>query len=84
VEQTIAATIEERMRRRGHLDAEMAGAEMARDLDPSERGRGKSERLLDVLLPRAQSFPPPRPGAVRRGKGGLGAGEASSAEPAPQ
>jgi hypothetical protein len=84
VEQTIAATIEERMRRQGHLDAEMAGAEMARDLDPPERGRGKSERLLDVLLPRAQSFPPPGPGAVRRGEGGLGAGEASSAEPAPQ
>ena len=84
MEQTIAATIEERMRRRGHLDAEMAGAEMARDLDPPERGRGKSERLLDVLLPRAQSFPPPGPGAVRRGEGGLGAGEASSAEPAPQ
>ena len=80
------ATIEERIRRRGHLNPEMADAEMARDpLDPSERGRGKSERLLDVLLPRVQSFPPPGPGGVRRAEGGVGAtGEASSAGPAPQ
>lgn len=84
VEQTIVATIEERIQRRGHLDAESTGAEMARGLDQSERGRGKSERLLDVLLPRVQSLPPPGPAAVRRAEGGVGAGEASSAEPAPQ
>ena len=58
VERTIVATIEERIRLQGDLDAESARAEMARALDPAERGRGKSERLLDVLLPRAQSSPP--------------------------
>jgi len=85
VERTIVATIEERIRRRGHLNPEMADAEMARGhLEPSERGRGKSERLLDVLLPKVQSFPPPGPGGVRRAEGGVGAGEASSAGPAPQ
>ena len=63
MERTIVATIEERIRLQGDLDAESARAEsaraeMARALDPAERGRGKSERLLDVLLPRAQSSPP--------------------------
>ena len=58
VERTIVETIEERIRLQGDLDAESARAEMARALDPAERGRGKSERLLDVLLSRAQSFPP--------------------------
>jgi len=58
VERTIVETIEERIRLQGDLDAESARAEMARALDPAERGRGKSERLLDVLLPRAQSSPP--------------------------
>jgi hypothetical protein len=92
VERTIVETIEERIRLQGDLDAESARAEMARALDPAERGRGKSERLLDVLLPRAQSSPPrlsrsrsqPPCGAVRRAEGDAGAREASSAEPAPQ